>query len=266
MAAVTAFVAQVSPAALGSASSFKGQTLPSAQPAAVAARSQKLVCRAEKSEDVAVTSRRAALSLLAGAAALSFANAEPAQAAYGEAANVFGPVKKATGFIDFTGNGFTLKVPSKWNPSREIEFPGTVARFEDNFDATNNLSVVIQPSKKGSITDYGSPEDFLNEVSYLLGRQSYNGLTASEGGFAPNVVSIASVLSADKVKQDGKDYYKISLLTRTADGDEGGKHQLITATVSDGKLYILKIQAGDKRWFKGVKKFAEGADASFSVA
>jgi hypothetical protein len=33
-------------------------------------------------------------------------------------------------------------------------------------------------------------------------------------------------------------------VTRTADGDEGGKHQLITATVNGGKLYICKAQAG----------------------
>jgi len=56
------------------------------------------------------------------------------------------------------------------------------------------------------------------------------------------------------------------VLTRTADGDEGGKHQLITATVSDGKLYICKAQAGDKRWFKGARKGVEKAASSFSVA
>lgn len=65
---------------------------------------------------------------------------------------------------------------------------------------------------------------------------------------------------------DGKKYYFVSVLTRTADGDEGGKHQLISATVSDGKLYICKAQAGDKRWFKGAKKFVEGTASSFSVA
>ena len=35
-----------------------------------------------------------------------------------------------------------------------------------------------------------------------------------------------------------------------ADGDEGGRHQLINAAVSKGNLYILKVQVGDKRWFK----------------
>ena len=64
----------------------------------------------------------------------------------------------------------------------------------------------------------------------------------------------------------GKTYLKVNVLTRTADGDEGGKHQLITAAVSNGTRYILKVQAGDKRWFKGVKKYVLGADKSFTVA
>ncbi len=51
-----------------------------------------------------------------------------------------------------------------------------------------------------------------------------------------------------------------------ADGDEGGRHQLITASVSNGQLYILKVQVGDKRWFKGVEKDAKGAWNSFTVA
>jgi len=52
-------------------------------------------------------------------------------------------------------------------------------------------------------------------------------------------------------EREGKSYYRVSLLSRTADGDEGGEHQLFTAAVSNGKLYILKLQAGDKRWFRG---------------
>ena len=51
-----------------------------------------------------------------------------------------------------------------------------------------------------------------------------------------------------------------------ADGDEGGRHQLITAAVGNGNLYILKIQIGDKRWFKGADQGAKGAWNSFVVA
>jgi len=104
------------------------------------------------------------------------------------------------------------------------------------------------------------------QVSYLLGKQSYNGKTQSEGGFLTNAVSTASILDASAVTANGRPYYKLNVLTRSADGTEGGKHHLFAATVKDGKLYLFKAQAGDKRWFKGVKKIIEGALNSFSVA
>ncbi|VAH30729.1 unnamed protein product [Triticum turgidum subsp. durum] len=199
----------------------------SARPAPAVGRTQLFVCKAQKNDEAAsdaavVTSRRAALSLLAGAAAIAV-KVSPAAAAYGEAANVFGKAKKNTDFVAYSGEGFKLMIPAKWNPSKEREFPGQVLRYEDNFDATSNLSVIINPTTKKTITDYGSPEEFLSQVGFLLGQQSYGGKTDSE-------------------------------------------HQLITATVADGKLYVCKAQAGDKRWFKGAKKFVENAAGSFSVA
>ncbi len=36
-------------------------------------------------------------------------------------------------------------------------------------------------------------------------------------------------------------------LCSAADGDEGGRHQLITASVSNGNLYILKIQVREEQ-------------------
>ncbi|VAH46154.1 unnamed protein product [Triticum turgidum subsp. durum] len=235
----------------------------SARPAPAVGRTQLFVCKAQKNDEAApdaavVTSRRAALSLLAGAAAVAV-KVSPAAAAYGEAANVFGKAKKNTDFVAYSGEGFKLMIPAKWNPSKEREFPGQVLRYEDNFDATSNLSVIINPTTKKTITDYGSPEEFLSQ-------QSYGGKTDSEGGFESDAVATANVLESSAPVVDGKQYYSITVLTRTADGDEGGKHQLITATVADGKLYVCKAQAGDKRWFKGAKKFVENAAGSFSVA
>lgn len=40
----------------------------------------------------------------------------------------------------------------------------------------------------------------------------------------------------------------------------------MSATVSGGKLWICKIQVGDKRWFKGAKNEALGTFNSFTVA
>ncbi|KAK9266487.1 hypothetical protein L1049_001693 [Liquidambar formosana] len=229
----------------------------------------QLVCRAQKQsaqeDDANAMSRRLALTVLIGAAAVG-SKVSPADAAYGEAANVFGKPKTNTDFLPYNGNGFKLLVPAKWNPSKEVEFPGQVLRYEDNFDSNSNVSVIITPTDKKSITDYGSPEEFLSKVDFLLGKQAYSGKTESEGGFDPDAVATANILETATPVVDGKPYYSVSVLTRTADGDEGGKHQLITATVSDGKLYICKAQAGDKRWFKGARRFVESTASSFSVA
>lgn len=33
-----------------------------------------------------------------------------------------------TGFLPYAGEGFALLLPSKWNPSKEVDFPGVVLR------------------------------------------------------------------------------------------------------------------------------------------
>ncbi|CAM6084907.1 unnamed protein product [Calypogeia fissa] len=95
-------------------------------------------------------------------------------------ANVFGAPRVDTGFVTYKREGFSLNVPAKWNPSKEVESPGQVLRYEDNFDATNNLSISILKSEKASITDYSLPEKLLTSLSYLLGKQSYAGKTDSK--------------------------------------------------------------------------------------
>ena len=51
-------------------------------------------------------------------------------------------------------------------------------RYEDNGDAVNNLSVIVQKSDKGTIDGYGTPEKFLETVSYLFGKQAYSGMSS----------------------------------------------------------------------------------------
>ncbi|KAF2302247.1 hypothetical protein GH714_033865 [Hevea brasiliensis] len=225
----------------------------------------QFVCRAThkqppQDEDVAVVSRRLALTVLIGAAAIG-SKVSAADAAYGEAANVFGKPKTNTDFLPYNGDGFKLSIPSKWNPSKEREFPGQVLRYEDNFDSNSNVSVIVTPSDKKSITDYGSPEEFLaTENRLTLAKQKLREALIRMLWQQPTYWSLQPPTIS------GKQYYFLSVLTRTADGDEGGKHQLITAAVKDGKLYICKAQAGDKRWFKGARRFVESTASSFSVA
>lgn len=80
---------------------------------------------------------------------------------------MFGKPKTNTDFLSYNGNGFKLSIPSKWNPSKEVEYPGQVLRYEDNFDSTSNVAVMVTATDKKSITDYGSPEEFLSQVKLL---------------------------------------------------------------------------------------------------
>jgi photosystem II oxygen-evolving enhancer protein 2 len=130
----------------------------------------------------------------------------------------------------------------------------------------NTLMVLVRPAEKGKIEEYGSPDQFLPTLAPLLGKQSWQGDSGSEGGFERGKVSVANVLTTGSAERGGKTYYEYEILTRTADGDEGGRHHLFTATVANGKLYICKGQAGDKRWFKGLEKDLKKTRDSFVVA
>ncbi|MBL2074805.1 hypothetical protein ELE71_30460, partial [Klebsiella pneumoniae] len=99
---------------------------------------------------------------------------------------------------------------------------GQVLRYEDNFDVTSNVSVMVTPTDKKTITNFGPPEEFLGSVDYLLGKQSYAGKTASEGGFDRDSVAVANILETSTPEIGGNKYYYLSVLTRTADGNEGG--------------------------------------------
>merc|ERR1712060_516060 len=148
-----------------------------------------------------------------------------------------------------------------------VEFEGTNMRYVDNFDYVTSLAVLVQKTDKRDIKDFGSPHGALEKFGYLLGQQSIKLDSLSEGGFERGTVSSASVLDISSKVVDGTTYYQYNILTRTADGDEGGRHQLVTAAVNkdNGLLYTLKIQAGDKRWFKGTDKECLGAYDSFRL-
>ncbi|PIN20383.1 hypothetical protein CDL12_06931 [Handroanthus impetiginosus] len=263
MASTTCLSHNCTPAV--AARTTSNRNVPSLRPSQLVCRAHKQAESQESNAGSVVLSRRLALTVLIGATAVG-SKVSPADAAYGESANIFGKPKTNTDFKPYNGDGFKVSIPSKWNPSGEVEFPGQVLRYEDNFDSTSNLTVTITPTDKKSITDYGPTENFLSKVDYLLGKQAYFGKTDAEGGFDSGAVATANILESSTPVIGGNQYYFLSVLTRTADGDEGGKHQLISATVKDGKLYICKAQAGDKRWFKGARKFVESAANSFSVA
>ena len=112
--------------------------------------------------------------------------------------------------------------------------------------------------------DYGSVEAFLPTLAPLLGQQVWQGESMSEGaphavpylrrvsstsancahagGFAPGKVSVANVLTTGSRSTGGKTYYQYEILTRTADGDEGGRHHLFATTVSGGATHAMRLR------------------------
>jgi len=203
---------------------------------------------------------------LIGAGLLALSSS-PSEAAFGEAARVFGSAPtNATGFVPYKSDDFSLLLPARWIPTLERDSAAVQLRYEDFFPA-NNLQVLKTKTSKSSIREYGEPTQFLKEVSFLFGDNSWKGNTRSEGGFKANQVSNASLLDAETVKgPDGKDHLNIHVLVRSADGNEGGKHQLLSAAVSNGQLYIMKAQIGEKRWNRGGSRDSKTLQQSFAVA
>lgn len=140
--------------------------------------------------------------------------------------------------------------------------------FTDSFDTITTLSITrFRGQNHSSVKDYGTLVQLLEQYPYVLGVQSFEGKTMSEGGFSDNKVVTATLVDSKEEAVDGKVYFKYNLLTRTADGDEGGKHQLLSFAVgSDGCLYLYKVCVGEKRWIKGGSKLVLGSWDSFRVA
>nr|CAD1828136.1 unnamed protein product [Ananas comosus var. bracteatus] len=200
MASTSCFLYHSAPSTAAAAKTPSRRTAAAA--AAATVRPTQMACRAQNqagSDDEvdggAAVSRRLAMTALVGAAAVGI-KVSPADAAYGQAANVFGKPKTNTDFLPYDGSGFKVLIPSKWNPSKEVEYPGQVLRYEDNFDPNSYVAVMITPTTKKTITDYGPPEQFLSQVDYLLGKQAYAGKTDAEGGFGSDEVAVANIIES----------------------------------------------------------------------
>jgi hypothetical protein len=225
-------------------------------------RKLALVTKAGAGEQVS----RRVLGGLLGAGLLAISSA-PSEAAFGEAARVFGgKATNTTGYVPYRSDDFSLLLPARWEPTEERDSKNVLLRYVDTYPA-NNLMVMKTKTAKNSVKEFGDPQSFLKEVNYLFGDNVWQGASRSEGGFKPNQVSTASLLDSEMVTgKDGKDHMNLHVLIRSADGNEGGKHHLISAAVSNGQLYIMKAQIGDKRWNKGGSRDSKTLQDSFAVA
>lgn len=48
-------------------------------------------------------------------------------------------------------------------------------RYEDNGDSVNNVNVLVKQVSKGSITEFGDPKAFLEQIRFLFGDQVFYG-------------------------------------------------------------------------------------------
>jgi len=245
-------------ASMLSSTSFRPSSLTTARPA----RTLQVRARAGDQDDI---SRRSVGAILTGG--LLALNSKPAEAAFGEAAKVFGSKPtNASGFVPYKADDFSLLLPARWVPTSERDNANVTLRYEDTYPA-NNLLVYRAKTSKNKISDFGDPTNFLKDVTFLFGDNAWQGVTRSEGGFKANQVSSAVLLDAENVKgPDNKEHLNLHVLIRSADGNEGGRHHIISAAVNQGQLYIMKAQIGDKRWNKGGSRDAKMLQQSFAVA
>ena len=222
--------------------------------------------RAGAREQGGSASRRAALAGGASGALLLGLSQEESRAAYGDRPKVFGQPTNTSGFTTYDAGDYSFLVPAKYNPSAERPYEGIDVRFEDNFDAVNTVTVLKQPTKARSIEDYGTVDQYVNSLQYLLGQQAISFNSISEGGFDQGTSGIANIFDAREEYRNKRPYYVYEILTTANDGNEGGRHHLIASTVANGYLYTYRFQCGDKRWFKGYDQYGRKSLDSFQVA
>lgn len=206
------------------------------------------------------------------AAAASLMAARPSQAAYGEGAGVFKASREQIDpdYITFQGDGYTILVPQRgWNPTKAgglAMYPNLDMMWEDwNTTDVANVSVSVFPAKGGGLP---SPAD----LSYLLGQDVWSSSstgtadapTMNEQGFTTGISSANLLTSADK-DVAGIKYKTYDILTRTADGSQGGRHHIISVAEKGGKLYVAQVMAGDKHWAVN-QSIAYKVRDSFAVA
>lgn len=201
--------------------------------------------------------------MVAGLAALL--TAKPATADVGAPARIFHRSDLPESQT-IKGQGYKLEVPSNWIVSDQVETKNQIIRYEDSGNISASVIVVKEPTSSQSIDQVGDPDSVLKKYVPILGKQSFDRPTDAEGGFKSGAVAALSVLDQTTMTdKSGNKYYGYELLLRTADGTEGGRHVLMKAGVKGGNIYLMKVEAGDKRWVRDKRASCRLAMETFQV-
>merc|ERR1712176_328346 len=110
-----------------------------------------------------------------------------------------------------------------------------------------------------------------SRLQYLFGKDAWkcgdsnscNDRYLEEQGFTSGS-SVGHIMRVDKESKNGVTYNIYDVLTRYADGSQGGRWHMISAASKGGKTYVAHFVAGEKHWTKN-KAIAEKVRSSLNV-
>ncbi|MEB3272597.1 MAG: photosystem II reaction center PsbP [Prochlorothrix sp.] len=140
-------------------------------------------------------------------------------------------------YIDIP-DGYRFLYPTGWVQVEVSGGPDVV--FRDLINATENVSVIIQPvSADKQLSDLGTP----GEVGYALQTTAIA---------PPDTGRSAELVDAYDFNNDGQTYYALEYAVTLPDQQ---RHDLVAVGVKRGKLYTLDVSTTEARWDRVSESF-----------
>ncbi|XP_075483222.1 psbP domain-containing protein 2, chloroplastic isoform X2 [Primulina tabacum] len=125
-------------------------------------------------------------------------------------------------------DGFTLLVPSSWI---KVDKAGATVLFEDSKDKTNNVGVVVSPTRISSLGEFGTPVFVADKLIQAERRK--------ESTKEAEVISVS-----ERVGHAGLQVYEFEY---KVDSTRGGMKRVFSAAFATSKkLYLLNITHSDR--------------------
>jgi len=165
-------------------------------------------------------------------------------------------ITEYTDYQTYQGDGYSIELPQRgYNPTRPgglAQYPNADVMWEDA-QSTDVATVSV------SVFD-GKPVPSAKELVTLgfMGTDAWDcsiedncanatGTFQSEQGFSTPSGS-AHLVATGKQTDNGVEYVTYDVLTRYADGSQGGRHHLFKIASKGGKLYVAQFVGGEKHW------------------
>ncbi len=146
-------------------------------------------------------------------------------------------------------DGYQFLYPMGWAPVQVSDGPDVV--FRDLIQETENVSVVISPvSGDRTLTDLGSP----SEVGYQLSKSA---IAPPDSGRSAELVD-----AAQREDATGKTYYLLEYAVQLP--NQQARHDLVSVTVSRGRLFTIDFSTIERRWSRVADLF-KTAISTFAV-